>query len=68
MTKQQYIRAKRKQVISGLILLLCSAIIIFMAVTSETDKDATAVLLTLPLSLYLIFTKEIVVYVQQKGK
>ena len=44
-------------------LLLVSVLMLCMAYHGETpiDHDCTAVLLTLPLALYLIFAKEIII-------
>lgn len=46
----------------GLGLLLVSGLLLRLAYTgtTATDRDATAVLLTIPLGLYLLFTKEII--------
>jgi len=64
-TKKRYRLNKRVliQRLMGLAMLLISYIIIRVAMTGITvvDRDATAVLITIPLGLYLLFSKEIVV-------
>lgn len=48
----------------GLLLVVLSALIMVVCahgVTAE-DQDATAILLILPLGLYLLFTKKICIY------
>lgn len=56
-------RTKAVQKIFGLVLLVISIGVIILASTGKTpeDKDATAILFTVPIGLYLLFTKEIVV-------
>ena len=54
----------RKQRLLGLALLLISAAMLALASTGETpeDRDATAVLFTLPLGIYALVTKERILY------
>ncbi len=54
----------RKQRLIGAVLVLVSALILAGAATGETsyDQDATAVLLTLPLGLYMIFAKKYILW------
>ena len=54
----------RKQRLIGALLVIVSGIVVAVAsggVTPE-DRDATIVLLTLPMGLYLLFTNEYVLY------
>lgn len=53
----------RKQKFIGAMILVITTFIIAIACAGTTmeTKDATAVLLTLPLGLYLMFTKHIVI-------
>lgn len=53
-----------EQRLMGLALVALSVLIIVVCAHGATveDQDATAVLLTLPLGLYLIFTKNICIY------
>lgn len=52
------------QKLYGLALITMSIMLIYMAShgTSVDDRDATAVLLTAPLGLYLLFTKTVAIY------
>lgn len=45
-------------------LLLVCAVVLWLCSTGTTpeDQDATVVVLLFPLSLYMLFTKEIVIY------
>ena len=45
-------------------LLLVCAVVLWLCSTGTTpeDQDATALVLLFPLSLYMLFTKEIVIY------
>jgi uncharacterized integral membrane protein len=54
----------------GIALVLISILIVILAAQGVTpgDRDATVVLFTLPLGLYMIFTKSRLTYaVQQKA-
>ena len=52
------------QKLYGLALIAMSILLIYIASQGTTveDKDTTAVLLTAPLGLYLLFTKTIAIY------
>lgn len=54
----------RKQRIMGLVLIGISWVVLIIAATGTTpeEQDATAVLLTLPLGLYMMFTDNYVLY------
>ena len=54
----------RKQRLMGALMVLISAAILALASTGETveDRDATAVLLTLPLGIYMMVTKQYILY------
>lgn len=54
----------RKQRLMGIALVLISALILILAAIGETpdEQDATIVLLTLPLGLYMIFTKDYILF------
>ena len=54
----------RKQRILGAVLVVISGIMLALACSGSTieERDATAVLFTLPLGLYAIFTKEYILY------
>jgi len=54
-----------KQRLMGLALIAISAAMLLLASTGQTveDQDATAVLLTLPLGIYALVTKENLLYV-----
>lgn len=64
LTRQERRRIMRKQRWMGVLLLVISALCLWLCSTGTTmaDRDATAVLLVLPLGLYLIFTKQICIY------
>ena len=53
-----------KQRLMGLALVVTSVLLLFLASTGETleDRDATAVLIILPLGMYLMVTKNYVLY------
>lgn len=53
-----------KQRIMGFTLVTISVFMLFFASTGKTpeDRDATAVLFTLPLGLYMMITKQYVLY------
>lgn len=63
MTKREYKRKRKTQIMFGLFFLAISALIMIVANTGSTmeTKDATAALLTTPLGLYLIGTKHIII-------
>ena len=48
----------------GLVLLVICAFVLWLCSTGTTpeDQDATAVVLLAPLGLWMLFTKEIVIY------
>ena len=48
----------------GLAMLIICAIVLWLCSTGTTpeDQDATAVVMLAPLALWLIFSKEIVIY------
>ncbi len=54
----------RKQRLIGTALVLLSWLLLILAAGGGTteDRDATAVLLLLPLGLYMIFTKRYILY------
>lgn len=53
-----------KQRLMGLTLVVISVLMLLLASTGETpeDRDATAVLLTFPLGVYMMVTKQYVLY------
>jgi len=53
-----------KQRLMGLTLVVISVLMLLLASTGETleDRDATAVLLTLPLGVYMMVTKQYLLY------
>ena len=61
---QMYRRKLTIQKLYGLALIAMSAIMLYIASQGVTveDRDATAVLLTAPLGLYLLFTRKIAIY------
>jgi len=71
MTKQT-IKGKRRichrkmmgQRLIGLALLACCVLVLWLChrSTVPTERDATVVLLMAPLALYMLFTKELVIY------
>jgi len=61
MSKRKYIKFRLIQIALGLVVLAISALIIVMA-QSEPNNDATAVLFTIPLGLWFIFSREIIIY------
>lgn len=58
----------KQQRIAGVALVLISILIVLMAAqgTTPEEKDITAVLVTLPLGLYMIFTKSRLTYAAQR--
>ena len=54
----------RKQRVIGVVLVLISVIGLALAATGKTfeDHDTTFALLILPLGLYMMFTKEYILY------
>ncbi len=54
----------RKQRIMGAVLVLLSIVILISAAAGRTpaEQDATIVLLILPLGLYMIFTKNYILW------
>lgn len=67
MTRNQR-RYYRKKIIEqrlmGLVVLACCAVALWLCSTGTTvqDRDATAVVLLAPLGLWLLFTKQVVIY------
>lgn len=63
MTRAMYRRKRIEQRLMGLALLLLSGFVLWMCSTGVTpeDRDAGAVLLFIPLGLYMLFTKHIVI-------
>lgn len=61
---QMYRRKLAIQKLYGLALIAMSVIMLYIASQGVTieDRDATAVLLTAPLGLYLLFTRKIAIY------
>lgn len=62
--RRRYRQKLREQKIMGLVLLACCVMVCILCSTGTTmaDRDGTAVLLIAPLGLYLLFTKDIVIY------
>lgn len=62
--RRMYRRKMIEQKLMGLGLLACCAVVLWLCSTgvSPEDRDATAVVLLAPLALYMLFTKEIVIY------
>ena len=58
-----------KQRLMGLTLVAISVFMLFLASTGKTpeDRDATAVLFTLPLGFYMMITKQYVLYDGEKS-
>lgn len=58
------ISKRMKQKLMGSILLLICAVVLWLCSTGTTpeDQDVTAVVLLAPLGLWMLFTKEIVIY------
>lgn len=52
-----------KQKLIGVLMLLITAVIVWLACSGKTpeDKDATAILLTLPLGIFLLFSRRVVI-------
>lgn len=61
---QIYRRKLAIQKLYGLALIAMSAIMLYIASqgVAVEDRDATAVLLTAPLGIYLLFTRKIAIY------
>ena len=53
-----------EQKLMGLVLLVICAFVLWLCSTGTTpeDRDATAVVLLAPMGLWMLFTKEIVIY------
>ena len=53
-----------KQRLMGIALVVTSVLLLFLASTGETleERDATAVLIILPLGMYMMVTKNYVLY------
>ena len=70
MQQPKYLKAKsrlsfkrKRQIAIGIILLLCSAVIIAMASAGPTmeERDITPIVFIAPLGVYLICTKNILI-------
>lgn len=59
-----YFRKILEQRIIGLVLLACCGLILWLCSTGQTpeEQDATAVVMLAPLGLWMLFTKQIVIY------
>lgn len=64
MKKRAYRKKLIMQKIMGLVLLLICGVVIMMASTgaNSADKDVTPILILVPLGLYLVFTKSVIIY------
>lgn len=64
MKKRAYRKKLIMQKIMGLVLLLICGVVIMMASTgaNSADKDVTPILILVPLGLYLVFTKHVIIY------
>lgn len=62
--RRRYRRKLREQRLIGLAVLVCCAAMFWLCSTGRTlgDRDATAVLLLVPLGLWMLVTKEIIIY------
>lgn len=60
---QQRHRLFIQQKLMGVVLILISVLLVWLALTGKNfeDKDCTAIFFTVPLALYLLFTKHIVI-------
>lgn len=64
MKKRAYRKKLIMQKVMGLVLLLICGVVIMMASTgaNSADKDVTPILILVPLGLYLVFTKHVIIY------
>lgn len=64
MKKRAYRKKLIMQKVMGLLLLLICGVVIMMASTgvNSADKDVTPILILVPLGLYLVFTKRVIIY------
>lgn len=67
MTRNERRRYRRKMVeqrAMGLMMLACCVLVLWLCSmgTTPEDQDATAVVLLAPLALWMLFTKQIVIY------
>lgn len=64
MKKRAYRKKLIMQKIMGLVLLMICGVVIMMASTgaNSADKDVTPILILVPLGLYLVFTKRVIIY------
>ncbi len=64
MTREMYRRKRREQRLMGLVLLILCGVILWVCSTGKTveDQDAGAVFLLAPMGLYMLFTRDIVIY------
>lgn len=64
MKKRAYRKKLIMQKVMGLVLLLICGVVIMMATTGANpeDKDVTPILILVPLGLYLVFTKRVIIY------
>lgn len=63
MTRNQRKRKLKQQRLMGVVMIIISAIIFILACTGTTteNRDATAALITLPMGIWFICTKEIII-------
>lgn len=59
--RERYIKARLRQIILGIVLLMCAIIVLIVASNAKENisRDATAVVILIPAGLALIFTKHI---------
>lgn len=64
MTREMYRRKRREQRLMGLVLLILCGVILWVCSIGKTveDQDAGAVFLLAPMGLYMLFTRDIVIY------
>lgn len=64
MKKRAYRKKLIMQKVMGLVLLLICGVVIMTASTgaNSADKDVTPILILVPLGLYLVFTKRVIIY------
>lgn len=62
--RRRYLRKILEQRIMGLVLLACCGLMLWLCSTGQTpeEQDATAVVMLAPLGLWMLFTKQIVIY------
>ena len=67
MTRNERRRYRKKimeQKLMGIILLLCCAVVLWLCSTGIglDDRDCTAVVLLAPIGLWMLFSKQILIY------